>query len=237
MTLANFVVITVSVVIAIVMIAGRIPPPMRARAASWLLDRRKIVAYVAGGILLAVLLWHVGAKCYAYLQSAEMSITMESVWAGTKANSLGMIVALGALFGIALFLPSTWAKLVRGTAGLILLVLAAIAVILWWNTDSPKMSAQAAVPLASSSQALWPKLAIPPRAKSELVPVPTGMHIVMAGYQFRNHTVYADGTDCAYHGTCPEKIDWVLQFKRRAAKPRGVLLFMSIYLGTKTLLV
>ncbi len=63
-----------------------------------------------------------------------------------------------------------------------------------------------AIPLASSPQSEWPKLTIPPNGKSPMIPAVPGMRIMMAGNNFRNYTVYRDGSECAYHGTvCPNQ--------------------------------
>lgn len=60
------------------------------------------------------------------------------------------------------------------------------------------------IPLASAPQSSWPKLVIPAGGRSELVPVPPGMYIVMAGSGFINHTIYRDGHECSFSGTqCP----------------------------------
>lgn len=60
------------------------------------------------------------------------------------------------------------------------------------------------IPLASAPQSSWPKLVIPAGGRSELVPVPPGMYIVMAGSGFINHTIYRDGHECSFNGTqCP----------------------------------
>lgn len=61
------------------------------------------------------------------------------------------------------------------------------------------------VPLASSPQSSWSKLAIPALGRSEQIPVPPGMKAVMAGNRFVLHTVYVDGRDCSFKesGICP----------------------------------
>lgn len=58
-------------------------------------------------------------------------------------------------------------------------------------------SAQASIPLASSPVADWPKWILPPKGKSEIVPVPSGMHIVMDGSRFICHSRYLDGSEYA----------------------------------------
>ena len=61
-----------------------------------------------------------------------------------------------------------------------------------------------AVPFASAPQTEWPKLVIPPRGRSGLVRRPPGMHIVMAGYQFRHIMVFPGGTECSFGQQCPD---------------------------------
>ncbi|MDP2651938.1 MAG: hypothetical protein Q8O94_02270 [bacterium] len=69
-------------------------------------------------------------------------------------------------------------------------------------------SAQAGIPLVSElSVAERPKLTMPPvvGGKSERVqytPDMAGMHIVVDGNNFLLHTVYQDGTECAFGEQC-----------------------------------
>lgn len=77
----------------------------------------------------------------------------------------------------------------------------------WIATPSDSTSQQAAhseIPLASSPQSSWPKLAIPANGKSERIPVPPGMRIVMAGNKFLLHNVYRDGNECSFNQSCPD---------------------------------
>lgn len=73
------------------------------------------------------------------------------------------------------------------------------------QAESVVRSTPAAVPLANTAPAAWPKLVIPPGGKSEMISIPLGMYIVMDGKEFVLHTVYMDGRDCSFEesGVCP----------------------------------
>jgi hypothetical protein len=101
-----------------------------------------------------------------------------------------------------------------GTAKTLQLVLAGVMVALlvvfplWHWIEKPSAGTSHAtrseVPLASSPQSTWPKLVIPAGGRSELIPVPQGMHVTMVGgNKFRLHTVYQDGSECAFGDSCP----------------------------------
>lgn len=61
------------------------------------------------------------------------------------------------------------------------------------------------IPLASSPQSSWPKLVLAADGRSENIPIPPGMRIVMSGNGFVLHTMYTDGHECSFEesGVCP----------------------------------
>lgn len=105
-----------------------------------------------------------------------------------------------------------------GTAGKALQTILAVgmAVVLvvlpiwsWWVTPSPtpqqaQQPTRVEVPLASSPQSEWPKLAIPVD-KSEFIQRPPGMKVRIAGYDFVPYVTYVDGSECpGRERQCPE---------------------------------
>ncbi|MCR4276083.1 MAG: hypothetical protein NUV90_01730 [Candidatus Parcubacteria bacterium] len=87
-----------------------------------------------------------------------------------------------------------------------LALLIALPVWFWIVTPStnPQQATRSEVPLASSPQSSWPKLVIPANGKSERIPVPPGMRIVMAGNKFLLHNVYRNGNECSFNQSCPD---------------------------------
>lgn len=73
----------------------------------------------------------------------------------------------------------------------------------------PQPSAQERVekiPLASWPKTAWPVLNTPKGARSELIPLPTGMdHITVIGDKYKLYSVFPGGRECWSFGTetCP----------------------------------
>ena len=66
------------------------------------------------------------------------------------------------------------------------------------SVGAPQRAVRSVIPLVSSAQS-WQKLVIPAGGRSERIPVPPGMRIVMVGNRFLNHTVYQDGSECTFN--------------------------------------
>ena len=118
----------------------------------------------------------------------------------------GILAALVAIYG------KGWAKTLQkvlvGTMLFLFVgapIIGSLVGIDYRSSLSPQYNLRSDIPLASAPQSSWSKLVIPAGGRSELVPVPPGMYIVMAGNGFINHTVYRDGHECSFSGTqCPD---------------------------------
>lgn len=95
--------------------------------------------------------------------------------------------------------------------GLVLLLVGmGYSVYIYKKTSSPQQEkpekathiVRSEIPLASSPQSSWPKLVMSAGGRTELIPVPPQMHIVMNGNDFRVHNVYQDGHECAFGESC-----------------------------------
>ncbi len=78
-------------------------------------------------------------------------------------------------------------------------------------TSPPTAGSQAhtmrnTIPLASSPQETWPSITIGPDGKSDRLPAPPGMRVVVKGNNFLSHYVYADGNECSFGSNCPANI-------------------------------
>lgn len=94
-----------------------------------------------------------------------------------------------------------WAILIL-VGGVALSILVVLPIWNWLSSPSTPQRAAGTIPLASSPQSEWPKLIIPAGGRSETISVPTRMHIVMTGNDFRVHNVYVDGSECTFGDSC-----------------------------------
>lgn len=123
----------------------------------------------------------------------------------TDAGRLGWTYWLPLLiiWGVLAALVALNSKTLGAAAGVLQWVFAGVMVALlvilplWHWVESPSVGAsqvaRSEIPLASSPQSSWPKLVIPAGGRSERIPVPQSMHVVMGGENFRFHCVYRDG--------------------------------------------
>jgi|GEM_PF-3325549 len=68
------------------------------------------------------------------------------------------------------------------------------------RTVPPPPQANTNVSQANTPVSEWKKIVLPPGGKSELIPVPLHMHIVMDGENFLLHNVYQDGHERTFGG-------------------------------------
>ncbi len=93
---------------------------------------------------------------------------------------------------------------VWGVAAMLFIVIPLLAWIVSPSVENSSRVTRSEIPLASSPQSEWPKLVIPAGGRSDMVPRPSGMHIVMAGTRFLHHAVYQNGEECSRGPSCPE---------------------------------
>lgn len=156
---------------------------------------------------IAIVIIGIGAAYWAYhssLRPADVGSFGYEKWLTLVFITWGVLSAL-----IALNAEKAVAKTPQSV--LIWVMLALLIVLPLWSwlatpsvpVYASQRAVQVQVPLASSPQSSWPKLAVPANGKSEIIPLPSGMRVVWAGYQFRNYTMYPDGHECAFNGTTP----------------------------------
>lgn len=132
--------------------------------------------------------------------------SLKTVWEWTKNHWLWIVLILVIL----LFLPSvfakTWLKPLPWLAAITAFMLFVLFPVLVGiqGDENPNSHQRSEIPLASSPQSTWPKLVIPPGigSESELIHVPPGTQLSIAGYKFRLYNVYQDKTRCAYGNDC-----------------------------------
>lgn len=129
------------------------------------------------------------------------------VWEFFKNYWLWVVLILAIPFCVLFAFKTIWAKAGQGVIVVLAVILVGALIVhgIWGDekSGSQPVNSRSEVPLASSPQSSWPKLVIPAGGKSEVIPLPSGMRVMWAGYQFRNYTVYPDGHECAFNGTTP----------------------------------
>jgi hypothetical protein len=175
--------------------------------------RRVIVGVI---VLIIVVMWGVWGT-HGTLSRSLQSPSLETVGETAKNYWLWILIVGGAIWVFLSFIPKEKEPLAKKLQW----VLVAAMVILfigapvggWFMSpsapDSKVASSPAEIPVVSSrpsewKQWEWPKLVIPAGGRSELIPAKQGKLVYMDGVGFTSHTVYRDGTDCAFSGTpCP----------------------------------
>jgi len=180
------------------------PPPKGAR--KWFEENWPSILIVVVGV----------AAVYWGFQNTQIRPTDAGSW--SQNHWLSLLILWGMGHALIALNAKAWGAAVASTlhwvlASVMLLLFIVLPFIGWVGGSSEPKRAESAirsmpatvVPLASTSPSSWPKLVIPARGRSELVPIPLNMRIVMDGDQFDLHTVYTDGRDCSFKesGICP----------------------------------
>lgn len=177
----------------------------------WKMLRSRSLWIPIGTLILTALVATALRGTHGTLSHIIESPSFITLWAGVKMCWLWILIAL-IVGGFVLPKKHTWVLL-----PIFILLFIVVPFGAWVTTPSiaatqltmqsssiPTCDLHSGIPLECWPKPMWPRLVIPPRAKSERILVPVGMRIVMDGNQFLNHTVYRDGKDCAFGGSpCP----------------------------------
>lgn len=117
-------------------------------------------------------------------------------------------------------------------AGTLLFLFIVLPVWFWIvGTGTPNVlrsSSRSEVPLASAPVSEWPQLVMPAgmgemSERVQYTPAMAGKHIVMKGNNFRLHTVYQDGKECAFGERCDTNKPQAGAYVMNEAKERNVV--------------
>lgn len=151
----------------------------------------------------------VGAVVWGLLWGTAPSLeapSLKTVWGGTKNYWLWIVVILAIPFFVLYAVQKPWAKALQWLLAVTALMLFVFFPVLVGirGDETPNSHQRSEIPLASSPQSSWPKLVIPSGigSESELIHVPPGTQLSVAGYKFRLYNVYQDKTRCAYENDC-----------------------------------
>ncbi|MFA5744774.1 MAG: hypothetical protein WC887_01010 [Candidatus Paceibacterota bacterium] len=154
--------------------------------------------------LWTVILVLVGVVIFIFGIFLKKSPDLADVGSWSRNHWLTILILWGIIAGLIALNAGKAAKTLQAVIATIVFALFIGFPIIGWVADSGStdqhraVSAQASIPLASAPVAEWPKIILPPGGKSELIPVPSGMHIVMNGDDFLLHNVYTDGHESAF---------------------------------------
>jgi len=156
--------------------------------------------------------WIVGVAVVAFL--AWLGWEVVTGWSWSQSDVAAWVWGMGFwifVVGMIIFVIAFLIPIARVAGAVIILVALLVPGLLIWawaTKPSPVATAPVLreIPLASWPKTSWPSLVIPANGKSEMVwytPAHTGMHIVVKGSNFRLHTVYQGGHECAFGDNCP----------------------------------
>jgi len=191
---------------------------------AWLISHRRgivtAVAVVAVGSLAVWWMWPSGTPSTPSAPSESgtwQSPSPGAVWEFTKSYWLLIAMVLGIPFGILYLVQKPWAKDLQR---LLVVVAAALFIGLpvvnfFWGE---KQAEKQVLPMS-------------PGGKSQLVPVPQGMTVMMRGEDFRYHCVYGDGHEESYgkgEPRCPDgHMPFVYATNSRAKEANVVTYFYA----------
>lgn len=177
----------------------------RTRTASTNADESKRFDWIKSKPGLNLLFVIIGAVALYWGFNTQMRPTDVGSWSYGKWLPLLIFWGIGAALIALNAEEKTATTLQKMLMWVMLALLIALPVWSWIVTPSatPQQATRSEIPLASSPQSSWPKLAVPAGGKSEVIPLPPDMRVIWAGYQFRNYTVYPGGHECAFNGTTP----------------------------------
>ncbi len=137
--------------------------------------------------------------------SPSLATVRDGIWS----SWLYILIVCGIVLVVAIFVGDKLKTALRTAVwGVVAMSFIVIPLLAWVVADPVlvKSTAERTIPMASAPQETWPSITIGPGGKSDRLPAPPGMRVVVKGNNFLSHYVYADGNECSFGSNCPADI-------------------------------